>query len=97
MDIQVNGKRVTLRDKIPAKLGWDIVITKAGILSKAWHEVLFEDLALLLTVAVESWELEGDPSNAKTYEDLDLLTEFVPLTTAVGDWLNSRFGTPKNS
>jgi len=96
VDIQINGKRVTLRDKIPARLGWDIVITRANILQKAWHEIDFRDLASLLSVAVESWEFEGDPKDAASYDNLDLLTEFVPLTNQLGQWLNDRFGAPKN-
>lgn len=96
MDITINGKRVTLRDKIPARLGWEIVVNKADTLKKAWSEIEFDDLATLLTVAVESWEFDGNPADIKSYDNLDLLAEFVPLSSELGKWLNDRFSVPKN-
>ena len=96
MELTINGKRVVLRDRLPARLGWDVIVTKAGVLQKAWNEIDFDDLAALLSVAVESWEFDGDPSAAGSYASLDLLTEFVPLVSRLGEWLNSRFGASKN-
>lgn len=96
MDLTINGKKVVLRDRLPARLGWDVIVTKSGVLQKSWNEIDFEDLAALLSVAVESWEFEGDPGDAASYASLDLLSEFVPLVSSLGEWLNARFGASKN-
>jgi hypothetical protein len=96
VELVINEKKVVLRDKLPARLGWDVIVTKAGVLQKSWNEIEFDDLTALLAVAVESWEFDGDPGDPKSYTDLDLLTEFVPLVSKLGDWLNTRFGASKN-
>jgi hypothetical protein len=96
MDITINGKRVTLRDKIPARLGWEKVVGKADQYQRPFTEIPFDDLAALMTVAVESWEFTGDPAAAQSYESLDLVNEFMPLANELGGWLSARFSTPKN-
>ena len=55
MELVINEKKVVLRDKLPARLGWDVIVTKAGVLQKSWNEIEFDDLTALLAVAVESW------------------------------------------
>lgn len=96
MDITINGKRVTLRDKIPARIGWEKVVGKAEQYQRKFSEIPFEDLAALMTVAVESWEFAGDPADLHSYEALDLVSEFMPLANELGGWLNARFSAPKN-
>ena len=97
MDITINGKRVTLRDKIPARLGWDAIVLKLEALQgKDIRDMAFDDLAAIMAVAVESWELDGDPASTDSYAALDLATEFIPLSNALGPWLTARFSTPKN-
>ena len=96
MDIMINGKRVTLRDKIPAKVGWNIIIARDGILRKAWEDLTFDDVASLAVLAVDNWEFCGDPHDAPSFAELDLVNEFVPLTNELVKWLNSRLAAPKN-
>lgn len=96
MELIINDKKVVLRDRLPARQGWDVIVNKASVLQKAWNEIDFDDLAALLAVAVESWEFEGDPSDAASYANLDLLSEFVPLVSNLGEWLNARFSASKN-
>jgi hypothetical protein len=94
--VDINGKQVVLREHIPAKLGWDIVVNKAGILQKSFSEINFDDMASLLSVAVERWEFDGDPSDAASYAGLDLISEFVPLVSHLSEWLNTHFSPSKN-
>jgi hypothetical protein len=96
MDTTINGKRVTLRDKIPAKMGWNIIIARDGILQKSWEDLTFDDVASLAVLAVDSWELPGDPHEAVSFSELDLVDEFVPLANELVKWLNSRLAAPKN-
>lgn len=97
MEIVVNGKKVVLRNRLSAKLGWDVLINKADVLGKNWKDIQFDDLAALLSVAVESWELEGDPSDISVYANLDMFDEFVPLAMCLSEWLNTRMQPSKNS
>ena len=98
MDITINGKRVTLRDRIPARMGWEGIIVKVEQIQKEGDikNIPFDDEASLLTIAVESWELDGDPAKVESYGSLDLVREFVPLANEVVEWLKVTFSTPKN-
>jgi hypothetical protein len=96
MDIEINGKRVTFRDKIEARSGWNTIVRRAEKLSAGLDKLEFDDLAAVGVAAVESWEFEGDPGQVESYAHLDLVAEFVPLARELGDWLAARFNPPKN-
>jgi hypothetical protein len=97
VDIQINGKRVTLRDKIEARRGWNTIVAKADVYSKGLSGLAFEDVAALGVVAISSWEFDGDPGNIESYASLDLVLEFMPLTNELGKWLGERFAPRPNS
>jgi hypothetical protein len=96
VELVINEKKVVLRDKLPAELGWNIIVKKANILGKNWSDIEFSDLALLLSVAVESWELDGDPHDPAVYADLDMFKEFMPLATQLDAWVNQNMSPAKN-
>ena len=88
-ELEINGKKVILRDKLPAKDSWAILeFMRKG---SEDEEPSFEEEAHLLSVTVLSWEFEGDPSNSESYADLDLFREFLPLRNAVSTYLNRKF------
>jgi len=96
VEITVNGKRVVLRDKIEAKRGWNVVVMKSDVFTRGLAGLTFEDVAALGTVAIASWEFDGDPAIVESYAELDLVTEFIPLTKELGNWLGAKFNPPKN-
>ena len=97
MDITVNGKRVTLRDKIEARRGWNTIVAKVEVYSRGLAGLTFEDVAALGVVAVASWEFDGDPALIESYASLDLVQEFIPLTNELGVWLGEKFSPRPNS
>ena len=96
MDITVNGKRVTLRDKIEARLGWNTIIARADVYARGLAGLTFDNIAELGMVAIASWEFDGNPADIESYASLDLVTEFIPLTNELANWLGSKFNPPKN-
>lgn len=76
MEIDVRGKKVVLRDRIPAREGWPL---RDLVLRGAQGERLsFDEEAQALSYMVESWEFDGDPREAESYAGLDL-AEFLTL------------------
>jgi len=96
MDIEINGKRVTFRDKIEAQTGWDNIVRRIDRLSGGFEKLEFEDIAALGVTAVQSWELEGDPSKVESWASLDLVTEFMPIARELSEWLSAKLNPPKN-
>ena len=84
----VNGRRVVLRDNLPARESWGILeLLRTGSEDEGSS---FDEESLLLSLAVLSWEFDGEPSNPESYADLDLFLEFLPLRNAVSRYLDER-------
>lgn len=80
----INGKRVVFRDRIP--------LSKAPTLPKML-EAIASDLravARVGVVVVQEWEFEGDPGNPRSYEELDITTEVLPLAKEIGEYIARR-------
>ena len=85
-ELEINGKKVTLRARLPARDSWVILeLLRTG---SEDEESSFDDEARLLSVVVLSWEFGGDPSDPRSYADLAVFSEFLPLRDAVGRYLN---------
>lgn len=96
METIINGKRVVFLDKVPAKVGWNILVNHSDILGKPLNTIVFDDVVTLLQIAIESWEFDGSPAEASSYDNLDVVSEILPLATALGTWISEHFATPKN-
>ena len=46
----------------------------------------------IMQIVVESWGLEGDPSQATSYEGLDLFEHLAPLWAATQEYIADRIG-----
>ncbi len=94
MEVEINDKKVVLREKLPAKECYDLlaIIRKAADTS----DISYDDQVKVFTTVVESWEFDGDPKDPGAYAELDLLTEFVALDSAVGEHLRDRWLGSKN-
>lgn len=82
----INGKRVLFRARLPLSLGHNIV----KLLNQAKSDDLNDHVAAM-TVLIESWEFPGDPTKAASYQDMDILSELVPLEVALGVYVGARF------
>jgi len=78
MEFTVAGKKVVLRERIPLGEGYDLV----GLFTNFDANDLRTNIPIM-TRLVESWEFEGDPSDSAAYDDLDTLTEFLPIAKRV--------------
>lgn len=93
-EVTIAGKRVTFRERVPLKLG--------ARLPKLAGEIDGEDFSTVVPVLqmlIESWEFEGDPADAASYDELDLFGEMIPLSNAMGTELTRRMAdmNPKAS
>lgn len=95
MDVTVNGKRVTLKDKLSAREGWPVVMISNKVAME--KTIAFDDEVTVMTIVVDSWEFEGDPHDRKSYENLDLWEEFTPLSNEVAVHVYAIRTTQKNS
>lgn len=93
MEIEVNGKTVVLRTKLPAKANWDLM-KKFENFNPA--ELEFDEVADVIKRFVESWELDGDPKDTDSWEDIDMFTELFPIVKAVTEFIGQASGGSKN-
>ena len=78
-EIVIGGKRVTIRTSFRGREWYSL----PGLYRKAWKgagaDGNYAAVIPFLARVVESWEFEGDPAEEAAYEQLDLLSELVPL------------------
>lgn len=80
----INGKRVVFKERVP--------LSKAPDLPKML-EAVGSDLravARVGAVMIEEWEFDGSPSDRKSYEDLDITSEILPLARELGEYITRR-------
>jgi len=91
MELVVNGRCVTMKDKLPARENWDLI--------SQWRELdpnSFDDMAGMLARFVESWDFPGDPKDVESYAELDLFREFSPLVEAMNQLFRGITEEPGN-
>ena len=101
MQVTINGKQVVLRDKISGARGWRAMQTlmRLSRLSDetAIMDILgYDDAVALCSAVIETWEFEGEPSDAASYEALDVPLELIPLLSDVVLHLGARTDASKN-
>ena len=89
--IVVNGKQVTLRERLPAA-------RFHGLLKalRQWDEFNIgdrsaEDEMGPYVGTVTTWEFEGDPEQLGSWLQLDAITEWPPLLRAINQHLGAKF------
>lgn len=85
--LTINGKRVTLKRRLPMRDA-----PRLPALLQACGDGDYRTQTAVLQALVESWEFDGDPSDPASYEALDVFSEFVPLSDAIGRHLTARLG-----
>lgn len=88
----INGKRVTLRERIPLRDGHRI-----PALLQACADGDLNTQVAVARLVIESWEFPGDPSDAESYQELDTFSEVIPLMTWVAERVQARATVPKAS
>jgi hypothetical protein len=93
-DVMIAGRRVTFRERIPLRIGARLPAMAAAIDNSDWLTFV-----PVMQVLIESWEFEGSPCQAESYDELDLFSEVMPLAAAVGTELTQRMAdqNPKAS
>lgn len=92
----INGKRVTMRRRLPNKEARQIFKLASEMASITEDTERAVPLAQLL---IESWEFAGSPQEAASYEGLDIFDEMIPLAMALGEFVHARMiaaGLAKN-
>ena len=80
-EITIAGKKVTVRERFPAKRFhalWKAIASNAGM-----GEGSYEEQVLPYVGTVTSWEFPGDPEKAESWAELDTFTETLPLIRAI--------------
>lgn len=93
-EIEINGKKVVLRDKLPAKANYDMLGNAAQVIEGAFKD--FDKGVAFIQRFVVSWEFDGDPADPASYEDLDLTSEMLALVGECGNALNRGTAKLKN-
>ena len=84
MEFQVAGKKVVLRERIILGEGYDIIGLFTGIDSNDLRTSI-----PIMSKMIESWEFEGDPNDPAAYDNLDVLTEVIPMSRKVNARINA--------
>jgi hypothetical protein len=79
----IDGKEVVFRDKLPARQWWDLFpkVTEIESGDSFLEKFGWDDAVALVKSLVESWEFDGDPGDAVSYELLD----FADMLSLVGE------------
>ena len=96
MEIEVSGKKVVLRDHLGARAGWNLMQKAVSKGQQGQGMRPLEDVIEELTLMVESWDFDGDPTDPKVYEALDFF-EVWDLSAALQAYFQNRFNKSKNS
>ena len=84
-EFEVNGKAVTLKERLSVK----VAPTLPAMLT-ACQDGDFRTQVKVMRLVVESWGFEGSPNDPKAYEEMDIFSEFNPLSRKVGEYLIER-------
>lgn len=84
-EIIVGGRRVTFKTRFPVRENRQLGM----LIDRASSEDTMAEIALLRAVIL-SWELDGDPTTASAYEDLDALLEIKPMIRGFVSYIQAR-------
>ena len=92
----INGKEVTFREKLRADMWWPLFPTLTAAMQAIggapddesrgmilFRSVEWDFACQVISGMVESWEFDGDPADADVIGSLDLISEVLPLFSAV--------------
>lgn len=80
----VNGKQVTLRERL-------LLIDTYNITALI-NKVSVDDLRTHIPVMklfIESWDFDGDPMDDESYNTLDTIREFMPISEMINRYMNN--------
>lgn len=80
----INGHRVTFRSRVPLSRAPDLPVMLEAVAKD------LRAVARVGAVMIESWEFDGNPAERKSYEDLDITTEILPLARELGEYISRR-------
>lgn len=99
---QINGKEVVFKEKLESAAWWPLLPVIASMqtvdqdLPEAQRgmavlaKLEWPSIRAMFVASVASWEFEGDPADASSYDCLDLFRETIPLLMALTDTIGSR-------
>ena len=85
MEVTINCKRVTFRERIPLRIG-----ARLPKLASETDNLDYQTNVPVMQILIESWEFPGDPADASAYDELDLFSEMKPLVDATATELLRR-------
>lgn len=82
----VDGKAVTVKSRITVKEAPQLsaLLQKVGGMEST-------DVIRLCKASIESWDFDGAPGAQGSYDELDVITELIPLANGVATILAARF------
>lgn len=84
-EVTINGKRVVLKDVLRGRDGWRVIELFQEAQAKEEIRETYDANRELVSLVVESWEFDGEPSDPASYDALDTFREFQPLNRAVAE------------
>ena len=84
MEFNVAGKKVVLREHITLGDGYDII----GLFTSIDANDLRTSIPIRDKI-IESWVFEGEPSDPTSYDQMDVLTEVIPMSRRVNAKINA--------
>ena len=90
-DYMVNGKKVTFKAKLPLREARSLPKLLAATAADDYDSQI-----AVMVILIDSWDYDGDPSDPKSYEDMDILSEIVPLSKLCVEYLSAKSGDSKN-
>jgi len=92
-EFYINGKKVVLKTSLP--------LDDYGDLPELMANIDRRDLKTQIPVFVKlikSWEFDGDPSDSKTYGNMDIVKEIMPMSILIQNYMDEELGLQlKNS
>lgn len=87
-EFYVNEKRVKLRERVPLKDAPNLPVILRAI------DDDLRNIAKLGVIMIEEWEFDGSPRDRRSYEELDIPSELMPLGRHMGEYLSNRMDVP---
>ncbi len=81
-DVEIGGKKVTVRTSFRGKQWWSLPADYRAA-GKAIQSGDYSGVIPFLARVIESWDFEGSPAEPASYEQLDVLSELMPLAGEV--------------
>ena len=84
LEFVVSGKKVRLKEKLSLKTAPRL----PAMLEEAAKDL--RAVARIGVLLVEEWDFDGPPSDPRSWEELDITTEILPLAVRIGEYVNRR-------